>query len=69
MLARLEQSAALLSATELKRAKHALIVLPKVASLDDLSGVPSVEALSAALSRRKKKLAELAQSPLATDLA
>ena len=28
MLARLEQSAALLSATDLKRAKHALIVLP-----------------------------------------
>jgi leucyl aminopeptidase len=69
MLARLEQSAALLSATDLKRAKHALIVLPKAASLDDLSGVPSVEALSAALSRRNKKLAELAQSPLATDLA
>jgi len=69
MLARLEQSAALLSATDLKRAKHALIVLPTVASLDDLKGVPSVEALSAALSRRKKKLAELAQSPLATDLA
>jgi leucyl aminopeptidase len=69
MLARLEQSAALLSATDLKRAKHALIVLPKVASLDDLSGVPSVEALSAALSRRSKKLAELARSPLATDLA
>jgi len=69
MLARLEQSAALLSATDLKRTKHALIVLPKVASLDELSGVPSVEALSAALARRKKKLAELAQSPLATDLA
>ena len=51
MLARLEQSAALLSATDLKRTKHALIVLPQVASLDELSGVPSVDALSAALSR------------------
>jgi leucyl aminopeptidase len=69
MLARLKQSAAFLSANDLKRAKHALIVLPKVASLDDLSGVPSVKALAAALSRRNKKLAELAQSPLATDLA
>ena len=38
MLARLEQSAALLSADDLKRAKHALIVLPKAASLDALRG-------------------------------
>ena len=69
MLAKLVQSAALLSATELKRAKHVLMVLPKVASLDAVNGVPAVEALAAALSRRTKKVAELAQTPLATDLA
>jgi len=69
MLARLEQSAALLSADELRRAKHALMVLPKAASLDALRGVPALEALAAALARRTKKVADLAQSPLATDLA
>ncbi len=69
MLARIEQNAALLSASDLNRASHALIVLPKAAALDDLRGVPGVDALSAGLSRRKKKLAELAKSPLATDLA
>ena len=69
MLARLEQSAAPLSTQDLKRAKHALMVLPKVESLDALGSVPALDVLSAALSRRGKKVAELAQSPLATDLA
>lgn len=69
MLAKLDQTAAPLSSDELKRAKHALIVLPKVASLDALGGVPALEALAAALARRSKKVADLAQSPLATDLA
>jgi len=69
MLARLEQSAALLAADDMKRARHVLMVLPKVASLDALSGVPSVDTLAAVLSRRSKKVAELAQSPLATELA
>jgi leucyl aminopeptidase len=68
MLAKLEQSAALLAADDLKRARHVLMVLPKAASLDDLSGVPSLDALAAALSRRSKKVAELAQSALATEL-
>jgi len=69
MLARLEQYAALLSASDLKRAKHALIVLAKTESLESLRGLPGAEALSAALSRRKKKLSELAKAPVATDLA
>lgn len=69
MLARLEQRGALLSAHELKRARHALMVLPKAESLDALHGVPAVEALAAGLSRRGKKVADLAQTPLATDLA
>lgn len=68
MLAKLEQTAALLTAADLKRTKHALIVLPKVTALDGLRGVPSVESLSAALSRRKKKVTDLAKSPIAAQL-
>ena len=69
MLARLEQNSALLSESDLKRAKHALIVLPMTESLDSLRGSPGLEALSAALSRRKKKLSELTKAPVAADLA
>jgi leucyl aminopeptidase len=69
MLAKLEQSAALLSADDLKRVKHALVVLPKTESLAAFRGVPGVEALAAALSRRRKKPADLAKSPVATEVA
>lgn len=68
MLAKLEQFAALLSARDLKRARHALIVLPEAQSLGALRGVPGIEALASSLSRRKKKLDELAKSPVATEL-
>ena len=67
MLAKLEQRAATLSADDLKRAKHALIVLPETESLEALRGVPGVEGLSAALARRRKKLSDLAKSPVATE--
>jgi leucyl aminopeptidase len=67
MLAELEQGAALADAADLKRAKHALIILPKASGLDGWRGVPGVEALSATLSRRKKKPADLAKSPVTTD--
>lgn len=67
MLAELEQSAAPWSAADLKRAKHALVILPKAPALDGLRAVPGVEALSAALARRKKKVADLAKSPVATE--
>src|SRR6188474_1043108 len=69
MLAKLEQGAALLSADDLKRAKHALIVLPKTESLSALRGAPGVDALAAALSRRRKKPGDLAKSPVATEVA
>ena len=69
MLARLEQNSALFSATDLKRSRHVLVVLPKTESLDSLRGLPGMEALSAALSRRKKKLSDLAKAPVAADLA
>ena len=66
MLAQLEQSAALLSAADLKGAKHALVILPKTATLDALRGLPGVGALSATLARRKKKPADLARAPVTT---
>ena len=68
MLAVLEQSTALLTVADMKRTKHVLVVLPKASTLDGLRGVPGVESLSAALARRKKKIADLAKSAIATQL-
>jgi leucyl aminopeptidase len=68
MLAKLEQKAALLSETELKRTAHALLILPKSADLHAVPAVPSLAALQAALKRRGKKTEELVKSPLAGDL-
>jgi leucyl aminopeptidase len=67
MLAKLEQSAATLSETELRRTKHALMVLPRVDALASLRGTPGLDALSAALARRRKKLSDLAKTPVATE--
>jgi leucyl aminopeptidase len=69
MLAKLEQSAATLTAEDLKRAKHALVVLPKAASLAALRDVPGVEGLSSALFRRRKKPGDLVGSPVATEVS
>jgi leucyl aminopeptidase len=68
MLARLEQHAALLGEARLARARHALLVLPECARLEALPGVPARAVLEAALARRGKKPAELARSPIATEL-
>ena len=67
MLAKLEQNAALMSATDLAQARHVLVVLPKASTLEGLRGVPGLPALAAVLSRRKKKPADLAKSPVATE--
>jgi leucyl aminopeptidase len=67
MLAKLEQSAATLSEAELRRTRHALMVLPRADTLASLRGMPAVDALSSALARRKKKLADLAKSPVAIE--
>ena len=67
MLAKLEQGAAPLSMDALKRAKHALVVLPKTESSAGLRGLPGVEGLTATLGRRRKKLADLVKSPVATE--
>ena len=68
MLAKLEQGAAPLSEADLRRTRHALIVLPKAASLDALRGVCGVKPLSLALSRKKKKPADLAKAPMAVEV-
>jgi leucyl aminopeptidase len=67
MLAELEQTRADFSESELRRGQHALIVLPRTESLASLRGVPALDALSAALSRRKKKVSELSKAPIATE--
>ena len=68
MLAKLEQNGALLTVAEARRASHLLIVLPPVKERGALNGVPFADALETALKRRRKKLEELAKSPVAADL-
>jgi leucyl aminopeptidase len=68
MLAKLEQNAALLTGGDLGKTRHAFIVLPKMSSAGGLRGIPGAEALSAALSRRRKKIADLAKAPVAADI-
>jgi leucyl aminopeptidase len=64
MIAKLEQNPALLTTAHVQRTSHLLIVLPKADKLDRLERVPFVADLQAALKRRKKKLDDLAKSPL-----
>jgi leucyl aminopeptidase len=68
MLAKLEQNAALLAEGDLKKTRHALIVLPKLSAPEGLRGIPGAEALLAALSRRGKKVADLAKAPVTADI-
>ena len=68
MVAKLEQTAALLNQADVSRAKHVLFVLPKASSLDGFRSVPGIESLAAALARRKKKPEELVRSPIQVDL-
>jgi leucyl aminopeptidase len=68
MLAKLEQHRSPLTAAEARRIRHLLLVLPKADRLSQLKGVPHVDALEAALARRKKTLADVRKSPVTTDL-
>jgi leucyl aminopeptidase len=68
MLAKLEQHRSPLRAADARRARHLLIVLPKVDDRAALQSVPHVDALDAALARRKKALADLAKTALTTEL-
>jgi leucyl aminopeptidase len=67
MLAKIQQSPALFSDADVKRSRHLLIVLPASAKIEDVRSVPHVAALEAALTRRKKKIADLAKAPLTTE--
>src|SRR6476646_5503934 len=64
MIAKLEQNPALLTTAHAQHTSHLLIVLPKADKLDRLERVPFVADLQGALKRRKKKLDDLAKSPL-----
>jgi leucyl aminopeptidase len=69
MLAKLHQNPAALTSADAKRARHLLVVLPPSDSLDELPRIPHTGALAAALSRRRKKIAELQKAPLITETA
>ncbi|HEY9447610.1 MAG TPA: leucyl aminopeptidase family protein [Burkholderiales bacterium] len=68
MLAKLEQHAQILTAAEATRNRHLLMVLPNVADAKALGRVPHLDALQRTLSRRKKKWADLASSPVTVEL-
>ena len=63
MLAKLQQTPALFTDADAKRAKHVLVVL----SSAGLAGIPHRDALEGALKRRRKKLDDLKKSPLSTE--
>ncbi len=65
ILAKLEQHTTPLSAAAAKRANHLLIVLAKAAKPD--AQTPHTSLLNTVLTRRKKKFADLAKSPLSAD--
>ncbi|HEV7803565.1 MAG TPA: leucyl aminopeptidase family protein, partial [Burkholderiales bacterium] len=68
MLAKLQQSPALFSDADAKRAQHVLMVLPPTEKLSALGQVPLLSTLEAALARRKKTLADLRKSPLTAEI-
>ncbi|MCW5605357.1 MAG: hypothetical protein KIT18_12520 [Burkholderiales bacterium] len=68
MLAKLDQHAALLAPSGAKAVRHLMMVLPKTDDRDVLRGVPCLDVLERALSRRGKKLVDLADTPLECDL-
>ncbi len=68
MLAKLEQISGPMTAANLARVRHVLMVLPKASRVESLRGLPFADTLSRALARRKKKPEDLVNSPIATDL-
>jgi len=68
MLAKLEQANAPATTENLERARHVLMVLPRPPRANELRKLPFADALSRALARRRKKIADLASYPIATDL-
>jgi leucyl aminopeptidase len=68
MLAQLRQFSRPLTARTAAAATHVLVVLPKTGALDDAGRVPYAEALQRVLSRRRRKLSDLAKEAVATQL-
>ena len=66
MLAKLQSRAALPSARELGKIRHLLVVAPSGTAL---SALPLQGVLERALTRRRKKVAELAKSPVSAETA
>jgi leucyl aminopeptidase len=64
MLAKLTSSAKIITAKAADRASHILFVLPE----QPQDGLPYATALDAKLKRRREKYADMAKSPLCTDL-
>lgn len=69
MLAKLQQHRSALTKADAQRTRHLLVILPKSDNVSHLARVPFSDVLEAALGRRRKKLADLAKSPITTDLA
>ena len=67
MLAKLEQKPGLITSAEAKRARHLLVVLPKMNRVDTLRSVPFASTLKAVLERRAKKIEDLAKTPMTTE--
>ena len=68
MLAKLTQTAAPLDEVALKRATHALLVLPYSKDLRSLEDVPALDSLRAVLKRRDMKPEDLAKTPVTLTL-
>ena len=69
MLAKLIENKKQISVTQLDKASHILMVLPKTAALPPDGDLPGLKQLAAALRRRDKKPAELAKTPVAVETA
>src|SRR5690349_2855024 len=68
MLAQLEQHAGVLTPSAAKRMQHVLFVLPKGAKPAEIAKIPFAPTLHKVLARRRKKITDLAKSPLSADL-
>ena len=69
MIAKLIENKKQIPVTQLDKAGHVLMVLPKTAALPKDDDLPGLVQLAAALRRRDKKPAELAKTPVAVETA
>src|SRR5688572_20353617 len=67
-LAQLEQHATPLNVSAAKGVQHLLIVFPKGTKPADIARLPFAATLDKVLARRKKKVTDLAKSPVSADL-